>query len=166
MSDIYLIDFKKLVALLLPIRLRSTKIIAWLKVLVFPISKIHHRFLLKQRLDSYKLSHNGQACHLRKVLNDAFDSTLRRIQIVDGNRFEKSFIYTKGENKPQFLGIKYIYDRSVFDDTGADFLVLIPLELWNRKKTQISIGEYRFYDIEAIVDYYKLASKRYKIQLL
>lgn len=166
MSSIQNINFNRLAGLLLPTSLRKSKLVAWLKVLVSPIDTLHYNFRQKRAKDLYNLAHNGQVCYLRKVLNDSFDPTLRRIQITDGNRFTPQYIYTEAEQKDKYLGAMYLRDDSVFADTGVDFLVLVPLEVWNTYKTEISISTYRFYDIESIIDYYKLASKRYKIEQL
>lgn len=166
MSKIYQIDFNNLAVSLLPTSLRQTQMIAWVKVLVSQIVSLNYKFNQKRNEDLYKLAHNGQVCYLRKALNDAFDPTQRRIIITDGNRYAPKYIYTVGEQKPNFLGTVYIRDTSVYGDTGADFLVLLPLDVWNAYKTEIRIGEYRFYEIEALVNYYKIASKRYKIQIL
>lgn len=166
MSNYYFLSFKKMLVGNIPMRIRTGKMIAWLNILSIPITSIHNRFLQKRKEDHYKLNHTGQVFSLRKVLNDAFDNELRRIEIGDGNRYEKTYIYTKGEQKPKFLGKIYIYDNSVFDDTGADFLVLIPIEVWNQEKTETTRGNYKFYEMEALIDFYKIASKRYKIQIL
>lgn len=166
MFDFYSIDFRKIGAMLLPTRLRANKMLSWVKVLLTPVNTLHYFFLQKRKTDLYKIGHNGQVCYLRKALNDAFDRDLRRIVINDGNRYTQEYIYTYPESKPKYLGNIFLYDDSVFEDTGADFIVLIPNEVWEAQKTQVSIGEYRFYQIEAILNFYKLASKRYKIQKL
>lgn len=166
MFKIFDINFNRWAILLLPTELREPKMIAWVKVLVSPIVSLHYKFIQNRNKDLYRLSHNGQVCYLRKALNDAFDSTQRRIKITDGNRYAPQYIYTDGERKPKFLGTMYLRDNLVYDDTGVDFLVLLPLDVWNSYKTEIGIGQYRFYDIEALVDFYRLASKRYKIQIL
>ena len=67
--------------------------------------------------------------------------------------------------KPKFLNTINLRDESVYQDTGIDFLVLLPKEVYDKQITQIQ-NTTRFYDVEGVVDYYKLASKRYKIQLL
>lgn len=159
-------DFKKLSALLLPTVLRKPKMIDWLQVLLAPLISLNAKFLVFRNQDLYKVRHNGQVCYLRKVLNDAFDNDLRRIQITDGNRYKPTYIYTEAEIKPKYLGELYLYDESVFEDTGADFLVLLPFEIWNTHKKEIEIGNYKFYEIEALVNYYKLSSMRYKIELM
>ena len=163
MSKVLDVDFNKLAGLLTPTFLRKPVFLSWLKVFITPIITLHDRFKKKRESDLYKLSHNGQVCYLRKVLNDEFDPDLRRIEITDGNRYTPQYIYTEAEEKPKFLGTMYLRDDSVYGDTGADFLVLLPFEIWDAHKKEISIGNYRFYDIESIVNYYRLASKRYKI---
>lgn len=166
MSKIFDINFNRWAILLLPTTLRQSKMIAWLKVLVSPLVSLHYKFIQKRRDDLYKLQHNGQVCYLRKVLNDEFDPIKRRIKITDGNRYTPQYIYTEAEQKTKFLGTMFLRDKSTYGDTGVDFLVLVPLDVWNTNKTEIRIGEYRFYDIEAIIDFYRLASKRYKIEQL
>ncbi|MDB0600683.1 hypothetical protein PL373_05900 [Tenacibaculum maritimum] len=166
MSKVFDINYNRLVGILTPVVLRKPKMMSWLQVLVSPITSLHYKFQMKRKLDLYKLEHNGQVCYLRKVLNDAFDASERRIQITDGNRFIPQYIYTEGEEKPTYLGEMYLRDESVYQDTGVDFIVLLPLGIWNAHKTQIRIGEYRFYDIESVIDFYRLASKRYKIEFI
>lgn len=166
MYKVFEVDFNRLAVLLLPTRLRQSKMIAWVKVLVSPIVSLHYNFRQKRNEDLYKLAHNGQVCYLRKALNDKFDPIERRIKITDGSRFTPQYIYTEAEQKPKYLGTMYLRDNSVYADTGVDFMVLLPFDVWNNQKTEIAIGEYRFYDVEALVDFYRLASKRYKIGLI
>ena len=90
---------------------------------------------------------------MRKALNDRFDITERRIRIVDGNRYQRQYIYTRGEQKPKYLDTIYLYDRADYGDTGVDFIVLIPRGL-----------RYNKFEMESLIDFYKLASKRYKIE--
>lgn len=165
MYKVFEIDINRLAVQLLPTRWRQSKMIAWVKSLVAPIMSLHYQFQQKRAEDLYKLAHNGQVCYLRKVLNDKFDPIERRIQITGGNRYEPQYIYTEAEQQPVHLGTMYLRDESVYEDTGVDFLVLMPFDVWNIQKTEIRIGEYRFYEVEAIVNFYRLASKRYKIQI-
>ncbi len=95
-----------------------------------------------------------------------FEGEKRRIQITDGNRYKPQYIYTEGENKPKYLGTMYLHDDSVYGDTGVDFMVLLPFDVWNEYRTEVGIGQFRFYKIEALIDFYRLAGKRYKIDLL
>lgn len=149
----YNLDINKLTALLTPTFLRKEMFLAWLRVLHFPLIEIVDKFNFNRNENLYNLAHNGQVCYLRGALNDRFDPSQRRIKIADGNRYQRQYIYTRGEQKPKFLGKIYLYDRVDYGDTGVDFIVLIPNNL-----------VFNEYEMKALVDFYKLASKRYKIQ--
>ena len=119
----------------------------------FPLIKVVDDFNFNRNQNLYNLAHNGQVCYLRKALNDRFDIAQRRIKIIDGNKYKREYIYTDGEQKPRFLGTMYLRDDADYSDTGVDFIVLIPAGL-----------NYNDYEMRALIDFYKLASKRYKIQ--
>lgn len=151
----YNIDFKKVVVSLLPMGFRKPKFIAFAKVLVTPVVNLHNEFLQKQQSDAYFLNHNWQICYLRKALNDRFDNALRRIVIDDGNTFNRQYIYTGSEKKPNYLGKMYLHSTTDYADTGADFIVFVPAGIM----TQI-------YEIKAIIDFFKKGVKRYKIETI
>jgi len=92
-------------------------------------------------------------CYLRAALNDKFDISQRRIKIAEGNRYKRQYIYTDGEKKPKYLGVMYLRDDADYGDTGVDFIVLVPAGL-----------QYNDYEMRYIIDFYKLASKRYKVE--
>lgn len=148
----YNIDIQKLTELLTPTFLRKPKMLAWLQALAFPMQKILDDFNFNRNQNLYNLAHNGQVCYLRAVLNDRFDVSQRRIKISDGNRYRRQYIYTDGERKPKYLGTMYLHDDADYSDTGVDFIVLVPAGL-----------SYNDYEMRAVIDFYKLASKRYKI---
>ncbi len=150
----YNIDIKKLVVLLLPTFLRRVKMVAWLHSLVTPLLVLHNDFMRIREKHLYELNHNGQVCYLRKVLNDAFDKKQRRINITDGNKYGREYIYTRSENKPKYLGTMYLRPRSDYADTGVDFIVEVPQEVYNET------------EMRSLIDYYKLASKRYDFSIL
>lgn len=150
----YNLDINKLTVLLTPTFLRRERILAWLRILHFPLIKILDKFNFNRNENLYKMAHNGQVCYLRKALNDRFDISQRRIKITDSNRYKREYIYTEGEQKPRYLGTMYLRDDAEYSDTGVDFIVLIPKAL-----------NYNTYEMKALIDFYKLASKRYKIQV-
>ncbi len=150
-NKVYDIDVKKLSVLLLPTFLRKAKMVAWLHCLVAPLVSLHYAFMQKREADLYNLNHNGQVCYLRGALNDAFDVEQRRIKITDGNTFRRQYIYTRGEQKPKYLGKIYLHERGDYSDTNVDFIVEVPREI------------YRENEMKALIDFYRLASKRYKI---
>ena len=121
--------------------------------MVSPLEQVLDWFTNSRRDNLYNLDHNSQKCYLRAVLNDRFDISSRRIRIEDGNKYKRQYIYTDGEQKPKFLGTMFLYDDADYSDTGVDFIVLVPSDL-----------QYNTYEMQALLDFYKLASKRYKIQ--
>ncbi|UGU15223.1 hypothetical protein LS482_16240 [Sinomicrobium kalidii] len=141
--------------LLLLIPLRKPRMVAWLQSLLQPVSTLHYEWKQNRERNLYRLRHNGQVCYLRKALNDEFDPELRRIEIADGSRFRRNYIYTQAEQQPRYLGTMYLRPSSDYEDTGVDFIVLVPAGLI-----------YDPYDMRALVDFYKLASKRYRIEEL
>ncbi len=163
---IFKIDFDKLILLLLPTFERKKGLFNFLRVLLSPVVSIYKSFLKKRITDYYKIEHTGQVNRLENALNDSFDKEQRRIIIKRGNRYERQYIYTSAEQRPRYLGTMYIRTLDEFADTGVDFIILVPQDVWDANITIDNVQGKRFYDIESLVDYYKLASKRYKIELL
>lgn len=149
------IDVKKLGVLFIPPYLRNSKMVAWIKSLLSPIENLYYDFIQNRDLNIYKLQHNAQICHFRKSLNDHFDNEKRRIQITDGNRYKRVYIYTDVEIKPKYLNTMFLRDDADYADTGVDFLVLLPEDL-----------QYNKHEMTSLIDFYKLASKRYKTQTI
>ena len=128
--------------------------IGYVNALHEPIKNIYDKFMDKRAEDWYRLAHNGQVCSLEKVLNDRFDSINKRITIIDGNTYERLFIYTTVEQQPRYLGKLFIHPANDYADTGVDFIVVAPKDI--EQQTNI-------YEFKALVNLYKLADKRYKI---
>ncbi|ENA1765362.1 hypothetical protein [Flavobacterium psychrophilum] len=140
----------------LPINLRQPKNIAYVLALLEPVEWLYYKWLQKRDFDWYRLKHTGQVCKLRKVLNDNLDKSLRRIYIAQGTAFPRKYIYTKAENKPKYLGTYFIKSQDEYENTGVDFIVFVPTEI----KTA-SIDQLKY-----LLNYYKLAGKRYKIEAI
>lgn len=149
----YNLNINRLTELLTPTFLRKEKMLAWLRALHFPLIKVVDDFNFNRNQNLYNLAHNGQVCYLRKALNDKFDVSQRRIRISEGNRYKREYIYTLGEQKPRYLGVMYLRSKDDYGDTGVDFIVEVPRGL-----------KYNDYEMKALLDFYKLASKRYKIE--
>lgn len=154
------IDFRKLALLLTPIFWRFTIFVDYIYTFIEPISRLHFDFLGFRKKEIYKVVHNGQVIILEKVLNDAFDETERRIFISEEVFFDPLYIYTTDENKPVFLGTEYIYVTPVNDAIDTDFIVNFPIALKPNNSLALLNFENR---IKALTNYYKLASKRFKI---
>ena len=150
------LDVRKLAVQLTPTFLRGEVLTAFLKALTKPIADIHYQFVQNRKDNLYILAHNGQKCYLRAALNDKYDNELRRIVIDDGNLADPLYIYTDAEIDAQpglakFLTLT-IYNNAESADTGVDFYVRVPADV-----------VYNEYEMKYLIDFYKLASKRYKI---
>ncbi|MFL0104985.1 hypothetical protein [Tenacibaculum maritimum] len=151
----YKIDYTKLIDWLLPTFKRTAKIKAYLKALLAPIVNLYTDFINFRKDIIYKIKHNGQVVYLQKALNDRFDSVQRRIYITDGIINEPTYIYTHEEDKPVYLGTKYIYTREELKFKDVDFVVILPSSMLLSKEETIRM--------KSLINYYKLASKTYKI---
>ncbi len=151
------LDYRRLIATLLPFSLRKPFMLSWLNVLLAPVKCLYMEFLKYRTLVNYKIEHNGQVVHLQKVLNDSFDSTNKRIYMSDGSKYDWVYVFKTDENKPRYLKKIQLYNHLSYGDTGADFQVHIPSEIpiWENKS---SMAKFR-----ALLDYYKLAGKRYQL---
>ncbi|TWP31221.1 hypothetical protein ETU08_01710 [Apibacter muscae] len=149
-------NLKKLAVLTMPPGLRNNFSISYLISLLKPLETTLYNWQKLRNNSLYKLQHTGQVCYLRKVLNDRFDPIQRRIIITGSQRYKSQYIYTEAEKKEKYLGTMYLRRDVDFEDNGADFLVLAPAELLDENN----------YEMNALIDYYKLASKRYRIEPL
>ena len=149
----YNLNIDKLLVLLTPTFLRKPKLIAWLRMLATPFHKLLYDFQRTSQDNLYNLAHNSQVCYLRKALNDEFDDEQRRIRIEDGKQKQRLYIYPRSANKPLYLGKLFLYQRGDYIDGGVDFIVVLPKDL-----------TYDKYKLEALVNFYKLAGKRWTIE--
>ena len=154
MSAMYNFNIDKLLVPLTPTFLRKPKLVAWLRTLAMPLNNLLDDFKGHRERDLYNLTHNSQVCYLRKALNDEFDPQLRRIKIEDGTRNIRRYIYQRNVNRPLYLGRMFLYLRGNYIDGGVDFVVVLPRGL-----------EYDKYKLEALVNFYKLAGKRWTIRI-
>ena len=149
----YNLNIDKLLILLTPTFLRKPKLVAWLRMLATPFHKLLYDFQRASQDNLYNLAHNSQVCYLRKALNDEFDDEQRRIRIEDGKQKQRLYIYPRSANKPLYLGKNFLYQRGDYIDGGVDFIVVLPKDL-----------TYDKYKLEALVNFYKLAGKRWTIE--
>nr|DAJ30014.1 MAG TPA: hypothetical protein [Caudoviricetes sp.] len=157
LDKIVKLNVQTLAVLLTPTFLRGRRMVAWLRVLTAPLASLHYAFTEKRTQDLYKLAHNGQVCYLEKALNDRFDRQSRRIRIEDGTRYKQEYIYTQAENRPRIVSPEnpmILYPRGYYADIGVDFIVKVPREIYKTND----------YEMKALIDFYRLASKRYKIE--
>lgn len=162
---VYKVNIKRLALLTLPTWLRKPLVGALIYAGVTPLARLLQDLRSYRATTSYRLSHNGQVCKLRAVLNDEFDPELRRITIEDKQSEatkEADVIYQRDVGRWIILpkrsnGSVITHRRGFIGTSGYDFWVNVPSELKNEQTT---------IRMEAIINTYKLASKRFTIKYI
>ncbi len=160
MND-YAWNLHLLVTYLLPTVLRQPKMIGWLSVLLSPADTKHSEFVSFVADKRYQLDFTGQVISLERLLNDAFDNTLRRIYIGDGNRQEVFIFNGEGtfvQNNETYFFKDATTETEAFVFNGEnntllyDFVVNLPATLL-----------YDTSKLNSMIKRYKLAGKKYSI---
>lgn len=143
----------------LPNKWRDINSISFLKVILKPINDLYYNWY-NWRIDNiYKLEHTGQVCSLEGSLNDKFDPVERRIYIGDGLLYETTYIFTEAEEQDIWIETEsepetiWLRTESETADTGLDFIVYVPEEIYNRQLDAL----------HAHIKFYKAGGKRYNI---
>ena len=146
-------NFKQQFLDLSPTFFRGERFEAFLGVFAKPLQTLADTTL-------YQMQHDSTVIYLEKVLNEYLQIATynplshlatRQVYIEDAPQAIKNYIYQPEENSPVYLGTVYL-DREV-DLDQYHFIIKIPVS--------ISFNEAR---LRAIVDFYKLAGKRYLIE--
>jgi len=166
MATIYDIDYNLFIRRLLPSFLRKPITLDWLTVLVSPIVFLYNDFI-NFRVDILRqLSYTSQTVVFEKLLNDNADNTSRRIYIENVILIvEAAFYYQLQETTP-IIDDEFSYMLSEGDQASdyfietlsetlaqVDFIVHVPTDLTDKENFLINL-----------IDRYKLAGKRYKIE--
>lgn len=163
MDKLYDINIKRLSLLLLPTFWRRPLFAALTYAAVAPLQALHTRFMRWKIETDYRLRYNGQVCHLQAVLNDRFDPGERRITVTDDAADnDRALLHHRGAEQslriPVRGGRSLAFNRRGFDGiSGYDFWVNLPLAQQERIDTA---------QVRAVVDNYKLASKRFSINFI
>lgn len=161
----YNIDINKLVDWLLPPKKRHIQMRVWLRCLVAPVRFLQTLFDQFRANTSYRLYITGQVVYLQKALNDKFDTDQRRINIYNAERVvnetiyrraewpaldndEKLVIYRRSESSPV-----PVYTRLEGSARGG-FIVDVPFLITSQQ----------YYEMRSLLEFYKLASKKYNIK--
>lgn len=156
------VDFYKLIQLLLPTFLRKQKQTVLLNIFIKPLDNLYKETL-------YKMQHNCTVMSLEKVLNEYFQTPgyeatnhelTKKVKIIDEKYEPDNYIYLEKEFRPSvdhdnadlWLDVDDIYLENEIE--YFHFVVLIP-------STYVFVTE----KVRAIIDYYKLAGKKYRIEL-
>ena len=111
----YEVNIKRFALLLLPTFWRKPLLATLAYAMVSPLGYLHTRFVLFRRDTVYRLTHNGQVCYLRAVLNDQFDPIQRRITLTEAAARAGVFRLHKREAEQAFL----LTPRA----TGSEFII-------------------------------------------
>lgn len=162
-------DFQYVIECLLPPFLRKPKLIAWLMVLVSPIQTLWNEFSAYRLSILDQVSFNSQIIYLEKLLNDRYNiAMVQLIFITDVANVEYQYLANKAEgypplylkNKAEAGDTLYIGNKSEYFGQ-YDFIVNVPLAIYTDLLTNNSAG---LNNMKALINFYKLAGKRYLIQ--
>lgn len=166
MSNVYSINIGRLIKLSLPTFLRSNTTLAYLNAVYAPIKERYIAFTTYKNDAIYRVSHNGSITLLQKVLNDAFDNDERRIYIRNIEKTDIDRFYPFAANKEFGFyddgnvqkGFYYIFGNQ---SGSADFTVHIPIEYQPQNANELQAYLIK---VGAVINYYKLYAKKYKIE--
>ena len=164
-DETFNVNIKRLALLVLPTWLRRPLVGALIYAGVTPLGRLTQELRKYRNTTHYRLRHNGQVCKLRGVLNDEFDPALRRITVEDrdsATMIEAAIIYRREVARWVMVpcrgfGAAIIHREGFSGTSGYDFWVNVPDEL------RTAGIETR---MRAIINTYKLASKRYTINYI
>ena len=155
------VNFKKLVELLLPTFLRKSVTLAFLTSNIKPLDTLYEETL-------YKMQHTCQVLSLEKMLNEYFEvpgynhqnhEATKKVKIKDEYFPPENYIYKVGEFRPTVdynNNNLWLDEDDVFledDVPHFDFVIWIPLGYI-----------FELEQLTAIMNYYKLAGKNYRIE--
>lgn len=157
----YDIDYTKLVTERVPQELQVPEHVNWVYRLVSPIVYVYNQLNLFRASLLYKISITPQVCYLEKMLNDRYDSLLKRITIIDGVQYDQAYLFTRPEAKPIFIyrkselkPPKFFYLRGETSNLESfDFVVNVPVAV------SFDVNE-----MKSLLNAYKLAGRYYTIQ--
>lgn len=153
MHNYYIIYFAKLLKSLTPNVLRVDLFLHWMDTITHSLQLVYSDWYSFYFKIDYQLKINSQVCRIRKVLNDEFDYSLRRITLGEGQYYDRKYIYLIAESKPKYLPM-VIQSEIVYADSGYDFTVFLNGVVLNADEK---------IKMEKIINENKLVGKRYKI---
>lgn len=164
---IYAIHILKLIFGLVPWYLRQPLMIDWIDSLLHPLQHTNDKLVSLANAVRYKTAFNGQIIRIEHVLNDTFDFINRGIYIEDGNVMPIAYYFNSNESNPiqaytwgasetNLSGQIFTFFMSELETDYYEFIVNVPITLGLATNDDM---------LNAIIKYYKLAGKRYIINL-
>ena len=150
------IDFKKLIVWLIPTYLRRPNFLLLVSSCNWALRQKYEDYKRFVTNTNYRLDHNSQKCYLRAVLNDAFDFTLRRIQIDNFNALQKYYLWPDEDKRDIDISETiFLWDDASYGDSGIDITVFIPVD--------IVTSDNDLKRLDALMKLYALPDKEYNI---
>ena len=150
----------------IPAEMRQLKWMKFILVLVKPVKLLYAPFLTFRATMKKKLRYNSQTIVLENLLNDMFDNTLRRIRITTTYDVTPNvFVFTAAELEQTYI---YTAAEVAADPTKAVYLYTNPeLGVYYDFIVECAAGSLTTLQenrLKAIVNYYRLASKKPRFQ--
>ena len=136
----YNVDFKTLGTEILPVKLRKNKFTSYVAWLLEGVSFVYNAWKNKRTVTLIRAKTTSQVYSLEKFLNDKYDTTKRRIKVVDGNKYNATYLYLKRENNPVYIYKEnenkpiYLYLESEIGDDTLSFIVQVPRDIYSNKE--------------------------------
>lgn len=148
-------SYTKIAALLVPAAVRSGSVSALAQVLNVYLDILHSRLVVSRNDARYKMGHSSQVCYLQASCNDAIDPIQRRIEIRDtvGSSEVAPLLSDDVYGQPIILGEQLLYNDDYYNLGAYDFEVWVPFTITLAQR----------YQLMAVLEFYKLAGKRYLI---
>lgn len=147
------IDFKRLMILMLPAWLRKPMIFGLLRAGTSAIETLYGCFKKMRMEHVVRLTHNGQVCYLRGVLKYYFGDGFE----VGSVEYDGEWLYAVTESSVHIpvtisekeKDVPVLSSEQMMNMAQNEFIVFVPSKYWSRLQ-----------EIEALVDRYKLPSKK------
>lgn len=156
MSNIYNINWYRLIKMLVLPAVNRPTVLAFLNAFMAPVRSNYAGFLQFKSESDYRVQHTGQVCYLQKLLNDKFDPALRRIKVENAVPKVPLWVYYPEDDKPVFVYNETDHPVFVYNPedyyTEYDFKVKVPAGLASMANQMM-----------AQINYYKIFSKNYQI---
>lgn len=158
---IFKIEYNRLIALLLPMSLRRPLIFGLLRAGVGQVEAVYNKFTAARKGHIFRLTHNGQVCYLRAMLNEHFGAGFEIENVKEGGEWlytyaEKDRVPKEEEGRVPVAAdendeaaVPAVYSEYDLNAAQNTFRVLVPQRFWARLP-----------EIEEMVDKYKLVTKR------
>lgn len=171
MSNKYNINFRTLVKRRLPWRFRKPNLLYLIYAIIKPLQKLNSATISVDGFEGLNtfclrikefLLYNGQTIYLERYLNQLYDPVNEGIYIVTTGGAFISYLFNKLElatkiyltNKVESGTITYMYNKSETLIANFDFIVHVP-----------NAVTYSENIMRKQIDQYKIAGKRYDIQI-